>query len=633
MADRRVVINLHSSADTVPHSELYFGELVVSHNSKGKTNIYTKVTNPSDNTDAGKVAKFIDDVQIDEKIGVVSAQSKSDYEELAGIVQSLANITITDIKATSPISASTNALVTEPCGNTVTIMHVTGSQQSGFNKLESDAYGHITGGTNVTIGDISGLTGFQKSVRDVETKLSSGTTGTGNVVKGIGVSDHTITAQMGSISSGDVTDFVAGVKSSESQLSTASTENTGNAITNITVNGHVITIDKAKTFSENGHKHSGEDITGGTVGISYLPTATTVTSSDETVPTSKAVQDAIDQATLDGVRYKGTTGDTPTTAKVGDEYMASQSFTIPADRSGSGSATTVEAGDYIIARTSGTTSKFDVKEKNLDGAVTSTGMTSGQVVIADGERIIKSQALSATKVGSADTSTNLDSAPVISIDSATKIKVTAGNKTSKAITVPFATSASSIDLSGVKNADDLKAIEALNGATGILRKTNANTWDLAEVVTDLSSVSATGKLVDAYTVKQAINSGGTSVQELSGSVETLSGSVVSIENSLVNYASAITINDTVHTVSNNAVDLGDYLSASTIITINGSNKSVSGGKFDLGSFLSASTAHITTIQQSSTASAVTTTINYVTDASVASAATITQDLIIDCGTY
>ena len=41
MADRRVVINLHSSADTVPHSDsIYFGELVVSHNSKGKTNIY-----------------------------------------------------------------------------------------------------------------------------------------------------------------------------------------------------------------------------------------------------------------------------------------------------------------------------------------------------------------------------------------------------------------------------------------------------------------------------------------------------------------------------------------------------------------------------------------------------------------
>ena len=95
--------------------------------------------------------------------------------------------------------------------------------------------------------------------------------------------------------------------------------------------------------------------------------------------------------------------------------------------------------------------------------------------------------------------------------------------------------------------------------------------------------------------------------ELSGQVQTLSGSVVSIENREQNYASAITINGNKHTVVNNSVDLG--------------------------SFLSANTAHITTIQQESTASAVTTTINYVTESGSASAATITQDLIIDCGTY
>ena len=95
--------------------------------------------------------------------------------------------------------------------------------------------------------------------------------------------------------------------------------------------------------------------------------------------------------------------------------------------------------------------------------------------------------------------------------------------------------------------------------------------------------------------------------ELSGQVQTLSGSVVSIENREQNYASAITINGNKHTVVNNSVDLG--------------------------SFLSANTAHITTIQQVSNASAVTTTINYVTESGSASAATITQDLIIDCGTY
>lgn len=38
--------------------------------------------------------------------------------------------------------------------------------------------------------------------------------------------------------------------------------------------------------------------------------------------------------------------------------------------------------------------------------------------------------------------------------------------------------AASVDLSGVQNADDLKAIEALSGTTGLLKKTAANTWTL-----------------------------------------------------------------------------------------------------------------------------------------------------------
>lgn len=47
-----------------------------------------------------------------------------------------------------------------------------------------------------------------------------------------------------------------------------------------------------------------------------------------------------------------------------------------------------------------------------------------------------------------------------------------------AATATSATSANSVALSGVTGADDLKAIEALTGTTGILKKTAANTWTL-----------------------------------------------------------------------------------------------------------------------------------------------------------
>jgi len=44
--------------------------------------------------------------------------------------------------------------------------------------------------------------------------------------------------------------------------------------------------------------------------------------------------------------------------------------------------------------------------------------------------------------------------------------------------LPNAVKADSIPLSGVTNADDLKAIEAIGETTGLLKKTAANTWTL-----------------------------------------------------------------------------------------------------------------------------------------------------------
>jgi len=84
----------------------------------------------------------------------------------------------------------------------------------------------------------------------------------------------------------------------------------------------------------------------------------------------------------------------------------------------------------------------------------------------------------ATSATSATTATNLSAAPSLATSGTTQITVTAGGKTSSAYTVPYATSAGSVALSGVTGADDLKAIEALSGTTGILKKTAANTWTL-----------------------------------------------------------------------------------------------------------------------------------------------------------
>lgn len=549
---RKVLINIHSSENRAPSgSVLNYGEIAVSHSSKQNAALYTKISDE-------EVAKFISEDEVNSRI---SGYTDGKYEELAGIVQDLADISVTEVKGETPISATTTPIGVTQSGNTVTIYHEAGkTAQSGFKKLSSDTYGHITGGTDVTIGDISGLTGFQEAVRTVETKLSSGTTGDGN------------------------------------------------AVTDIQVNDHEITFVKGETFALSSHTHDASEIVSGVFDIARIPTGAVSSSASGTVATGEQVQSAIDNALTSSMNYKGATSTLPSSAKTGDFYIASADIEIPSGSSATGAAASAESGDYIIARTGGDSATWDVVEKNLDGAVTSTGMTNEEIVVADGNgRAIKSVAATNIKVGSAFT-------------------------------------ADEVDLSGVQNADDLKAIEALSGTTGVLNKTAANTWELVNVVdtiSDFSGLTASGNLVDAKVVKDvivqnervtsaALNdlndrinelSGGSAsdITELSGSVVTLSASTVGIENGLetlsgavesltfTQYASAITINGTQHDVVNNGVNLGSYLSAST--------------------------AHITSITQAETASAVTTTINYVTDAGTASAATIVQDLVIDCGTY
>ena len=237
--NRKVVINVHSSENRAPSgSTLNYGEIAVSHSSKENAALYTKI---SDND----VAKFISEDAINSRI---SGYTDSKFNGLAEIVQDLANLTITDIKTEVPISATTKAIVASSCGNTVTISHVADkAEQSGFKKLTTDTYGHVTGGEDVVIGDISGLQGFGDAIKDAETKLAYSSAGTGNAVTSISVNDHTITANFG------------------------------------------------KEFSESGHKHDGSDITSGKVGIDYLPTSKTVDSSsdDTTIPTSKAVHAAV----------------------------------------------------------------------------------------------------------------------------------------------------------------------------------------------------------------------------------------------------------------------------------------------------------------------------------------------------
>ena len=744
--NRKVVINVHSSENRAPSgSTLNYGEIAVSHSSKENAALYTKI---SDND----VAKFISEDAIN---GRISGYTDSKFNDLAGIVQNLANLTITDIQATTPISATTKALVAESCGNTVTISHVADkTAQYGFKKLTTDTYGHVTGGENVVISDISGLDGFGDAVKGAETKLAYSSAGTGNAVTSISVNDHTITANFG------------------------------------------------KKFSEDGHKHDGSDITGGTVGIGYLPTSSAVTSTsdDATIPTSKAVYDAV-SGVVNGLDKEASSAQgqfvrtviqenglvseskdfinandvklsavTPSSTTVKEEYalyngngvQLGNSIKIYKDQSlvsitledNDGSGKTGQYLKYTYIDASGKTQSTYVDVSKL---LVEAEFKDGLVVSGNGEVSVKIDPISETfltvshggvklsgvqdainsAIGGVNTELQELSGSVQTLSSTTEsfigevitvitgLDTKIGNETTRATaaensisgdvtTLSAATVAEIARVEGKLSNDEKVIAESINqlgtkvdkvqkgaglnkdgsyaphstanyiaGATSLDdadMKLDSAVKALAESMTGYSkafiiNITGDGSKENPYVVNKtrdevaaalAANSpillkgGADGFSEIypltwatdyptqsivlqfgnidkdsltyttmvlafsyqdssvsvmasstqlatSGQVQTLSGSVVSIENREQNYASAITINGHTHTVANNSVDLG--------------------------SFLSANTAHITAIQQVSTASAVTTTINYVTENGSNSAATITQDLIIDCGTY
>ena len=91
-----------------------------------------------------------------------------------------------------------------------------------------------------------------------------------------------------------------------------------------------------------------------------------------------------------------------------------------------------------------------------------------------------------------------------------------------------AVAANSVPLSGVSSADDLKAIEALTGTSGILKKTAANTWtlDTSSYVTSSGVTSITlkaGAGITLDTDNTAITSTGTRTISVSG-INTSTGS-------------------------------------------------------------------------------------------------------------
>ena len=413
---KRHLSHLKSSGGTAPAAgDLLYGEIAINYKANQEA-LYIK-------NNSGNVVSFVTSAQ-----GEAMAELYTDKR------------VITKVTGDSEISVSLSASG-ETSGRTLTITHAAGSEQSGFKKLSSDAYGHITGGTAVTLGDLTGLgalsgvTGEQGITASTRAsgnqkighsnKITAGTAqGSSGAVSHEGSFDipkitydsngHITSTGVTTVTLPENDNYISGIVASNSGISLSVTNRVLKA-------GHenTITAGSAKTSSSsvtstptgndivipvieyNVHGHITKtgttsvslkvnSATTTTEGVVKLATATG-TNNTNIVMTQKAVTDAINESftAQDAMRYKGTlTGKTQfeslTNYNVGDTYKVASAFTTTA-------GVKLEVGDMVIAQASGATfnaNNFNYIQSNLDPnvyAVKTTKVSAGDALSGGGD--------------------------------------------------------------------------------------------------------------------------------------------------------------------------------------------------------------------------------------------------------
>ena len=214
MANRKVLINRHSTKAQAPvTNEMFHGEIAVSHPSAvSETTIWTR----NDNVMVPFASCAMTMQMIDDS-----------YNVLSGAIDEVLSIITTSITGDSIIDVQPS---TTGAG-TYTLSHKTGETASGFNKLSTDGYGHVTAATAVAASDIKAL-GFEDSawteeqIESAITALDSATAVTaGKYMTGIAIADGKI----------------SGITEADIPVLSVESAGTGNVVSQITVNDHEIT--------------------------------------------------------------------------------------------------------------------------------------------------------------------------------------------------------------------------------------------------------------------------------------------------------------------------------------------------------------------------------------------------------
>ena len=402
MANRKVLINRHTSGSSAPQADsMYLGEIAVAHET-GKETLFTK-------NNAGNMVPFIScaqtmtmidnaisaanvtytvkkgddethvnvaaggsaenvvytitstDVQSENEFKAYSAETQERIGEIASAVDDLTNIVVTGITGDSIITAT---LVGPNTGsNAYNLTHKAGHESSGFNKLATDTYGHVTASTAVSTSDIEAL-GFKNSA-DTADEIEAAIEALGAVSASTGKYFTAIGVKNGALA----------MEEEDLPTLTSAKTGTGNVVSDIAVNGHEISFTTVSVATS-------ED-------IAELSAATIALSAD-TIQLSGDVVAYVNQlsgyahgeiAQLSGAvqanksDIDGLSG--ATIAEFNSAFTAIQAMDKTASAEDGKVVTTVSEVDGVVSET-----KANVKDLQLGGYVKDTAAT-GDIASAD----------------------------------------------------------------------------------------------------------------------------------------------------------------------------------------------------------------------------------------------------------
>ena len=249
-----------------------------------------------------------------------------------------------------------------------------------ISNVGEDSYGHVTAVTATTY----------TLPASVTTVTATGDTYVGATVtngSAITISTNASASLSDSQVSGSVADAKAVVDYVKDKLG---------ALKNVTTIGGVAVPTSAATYTVESGSSLVEIQTAadGASGIktTITPVTGATTSSTVGLATNVDVKNYIDELLTSVMHFRGTANALPATAQTGDIYIVGTEFNVP-------NVGTAEVGDYIVYyQAEGAQSgEWNIIEKNDTGAVTSTGLTAGALVLADGAHSL----VSAGTVGSA----------------------------------------------------------------------------------------------------------------------------------------------------------------------------------------------------------------------------------------